>query len=143
VLEEFGIPYYLKIDIEGNDILCVQDLDPRTLPQFISIETGSLNALALLRERGFKRFKCISQFNFLPLELPPGIEQCRYERAQWLAYTKNPLVRTFRFLGGRAWIRQELNRNRTYNGLQFSQKFDGRPKIISALIRSSHCRFSQ
>jgi len=125
VLEEFGIPYYLKIDIEGNDILCVQDLDPRTLPQFISIETSGLNALSSLHERGLKRFKCISQFNFLPLELPPAIEQCRYERAHWLAYTKNPLVRTFRFLGGRAWIHQELNRNRTYDGWTFSSGSSG------------------
>jgi FkbM family methyltransferase len=85
VLEEFGIPNYLKIDIEGNDILCVQDLDPKALPQFISIEVsgkGGLDQLALLRERGFRRFKCIDQVNFLPLEIPPAIEQRRYEWAQ-------------------------------------------------------------
>jgi FkbM family methyltransferase len=34
VLEEFGVPHYLKVDIEGNDILCLQDLNPRRLPKF-------------------------------------------------------------------------------------------------------------
>jgi hypothetical protein len=29
ILEEFGIPYYLKIDIEANDFLCVQE--PRSV----------------------------------------------------------------------------------------------------------------
>jgi FkbM family methyltransferase len=122
VCEEFGIPCYIKIDIEGHDILCVQELDPRNLPKFISIECDdirALNALALLRERGFERFKCINQTNFLPLELPPTIEQHRYERAHWLANTRDPLVRAFRFLGGRDWIHQELNRSRTYDSWTF------------------------
>jgi FkbM family methyltransferase len=122
VLEEFGVPYYLKVDIEGNDIFCVRDLDRRTLPKFISVEAADLTLLTLLYERGFKRFKCISQINFLPLEEPPAIEQRRYERekrrrerAQWLYRTKTPLVRAFRVLGGRAWIDRERNRDANSN----------------------------
>jgi FkbM family methyltransferase len=92
ILEEFGIPYYLKIDIEGNDSLCVQDLDPRRLPKFISMETTSPDLLA---ERGFKRFKAISQINFLPIELPPVPEQRHYERIEWMLRTRNPLIRAF------------------------------------------------
>jgi len=127
VLEEFGIPYYLKLDIEGNEILCIQDLDPRTLPKFISVEASdlNLNLMTLLRDRGFRRFKCISQFNFLPLELPPTTEHRRYERAQWLAHTKNPLIRTFRGLGGRSWVNRKLNRSRTYNSWTFPDGSSG------------------
>jgi FkbM family methyltransferase len=128
VWEEFGIPYYLKIDIEGNDMLCVQELDPMNLPKFISMEcirAYAQKSLALLHELGFKGFKCISQQLFLPLELPPAIEQRRYERAHWLVLTKNPLVRAFRFLGGRSWIHQELNRSRTYDSWTFPSGSSG------------------
>jgi FkbM family methyltransferase len=127
VLEEFGVPYYLKLDIEGNEILCIQDLDPRTLPKFISVEATdlNLNLLTLLRDRGFKRFKCISQTNFLPLELPLTTEHHRYERVQWLASTKNPLARTFRIFGGRSWINRKLNRSRSYNGWTFPSGSSG------------------
>jgi FkbM family methyltransferase len=127
VLKEFGVPHYLKIDIEGNEILCIQDLDPKTLPKFISVEATDLNLslLTLLRDRGFKQFKCISQYNFLPLELPFTIEHRRYERAQWLADTKNPFVRVFRGLGGRDWIDRKLNRRRNYNGWSFPSGSSG------------------
>jgi len=35
LIEEFGVPYYLKIDIEGADLLCLEGLLPFKLrPQF-------------------------------------------------------------------------------------------------------------
>jgi len=33
LLEEFGVPFYVKVDIQGNDFLCVEDLDPYQLPR--------------------------------------------------------------------------------------------------------------
>jgi FkbM family methyltransferase len=122
VIEEFGIPHYLKIDIEGRDTLCVQALDRGALPEFISIEVAGddgLKQLALLRERGFKRFKAINQVNYLPLQMPASIDQRRHELELWLAYSKNPLLRAFRFFGARRWIHQELKRHRTYHGWSF------------------------
>jgi FkbM family methyltransferase len=38
ILDEHGVPLYLKIDIEGNDPLCIRDLAGRPLPSFISVE---------------------------------------------------------------------------------------------------------
>ena len=73
VLEEFGVPYYLKVDIEGNDILCLQDLNPQRLPRFFSMETADPDSITLMARRGFKRFKAISQYYFLPIELPPSL----------------------------------------------------------------------
>src|SRR6516162_770011 len=108
VLEEFGVPYYLKVDIEGNDILCLQDLNPRRLPKFVSMESASSDVITLMAERGFKRFKAISQYNFLPIELPPSPEQRRYERVQWMLQTRNPLIRAFRLFGGRGWLNRQL-----------------------------------
>ncbi len=67
-LRRYGVPYYLKIDIEGSDIAAagpLQELDSR--PQFLSIETN-INRLAnvfaeikLLRALGYRKFKPVQQ----------------------------------------------------------------------------------
>jgi len=111
VLEEFGVPYYLKVDIEGDDILCLQDLNPQRLPKFMSMEVGPHNLVALMAGTGFKRFKAINQSNLLPIELPPSLEERRYERVQWMLQTRNPLIRAFRLFGGRDWLSRQLNRS--------------------------------
>jgi len=76
ILEKFGIPLYLKIDIEGNDHLCLRDLTAQTRPQYISVEsccTGedtplgleqSLMNLERLRVLGYRKFKLIDQTTF-------------------------------------------------------------------------------
>jgi FkbM family methyltransferase len=78
ILDEYGVPVYLKVDIEGNDYLCIQDLAGRSLPPFISVEaenTGddedlsdeeALATLYLLRDAGYRKFKLISQYDFTP-----------------------------------------------------------------------------
>ena len=41
VLEEFGMPHYLKVDIEGADILCLRGLlSFSERPRYVSIETS-------------------------------------------------------------------------------------------------------
>jgi FkbM family methyltransferase len=76
VLDVYGVPHYLKIDIEGNDGLCVQGLSGVSLPKYISMEaqcSGNpdtlteselLMTLDLLRDTGYTRFKLISQVRF-------------------------------------------------------------------------------
>lgn len=78
IMEEFGWPAYVKLDIEGSDYLCIQDIRPRP-PQYISVETECesqgedltraeyLRCLHLLRDCGYRRFKLISQYDFCPL----------------------------------------------------------------------------
>jgi FkbM family methyltransferase len=78
ILDESGVPFYLKIDIEGNDYLCIRDLAGRLLPPFISVEaentgdnedlseTEALANLTLLHDAGYRRFKLISQYDFTP-----------------------------------------------------------------------------
>ncbi|HLO88890.1 MAG TPA: FkbM family methyltransferase [Nostocaceae cyanobacterium] len=70
ILQQFGIPYYLKVDIEGADLLCVKALQHfDSKPQFISIESsktswsGLLEEFALLKELGYQKFKVIKQDN--------------------------------------------------------------------------------
>lgn len=85
VLARCGTPGYLKIDIEGNDLLCLEDLSPAALPTYVSLEsecTGDaeytsaaegLESLRRLRDLGYRRFKLIHQFTFVPLSLPMSL----------------------------------------------------------------------
>ncbi len=61
LLKQFGVPSYLKIDIEGHDHYCVADLDPRDLPKYVSLEMGELGPFFALRDLGYNGFKLITQ----------------------------------------------------------------------------------
>ena len=67
-LVEFGMPHYLKIDIEGMDLVCLetlQDFDSR--PDYLSIESEKISFLRLRRELellsalGYESFKAVQQ----------------------------------------------------------------------------------
>ncbi len=84
VIGQYGVPQYLKIDIEGNDMLCLDGLYSSALPEYLSIEsecplneqsTGvedGLRTLQKLASLGYKRFKLIDQYTFCSLSLPPS-----------------------------------------------------------------------
>lgn len=61
ILNTYGVPYYLKIDIEGHDIHCLRALHASDLPQYVSVESHSLDYLCLLRSIGYTGFKCLNQ----------------------------------------------------------------------------------
>jgi len=117
ILEQYGVPYYLKVDIEGDDLLCVHALRAQTdLPRYVSLETDrveeSVQALASL---GYTGYKCISQFHFLPLQLPPVDEQRQVEFWHRLLTQRTlPLRLLRRAVGqaGREWIARKCNRTR-------------------------------
>lgn len=72
VLREFGMPYYLKVDIEGYDMLCVRGLrEFQDRPAFVSIESrvsvneaaarAVLDELAELWKLGYRAFRYVDQ----------------------------------------------------------------------------------
>lgn len=61
LLAEHGVPYYLKVDIEGHDHIAIADVSPQNAPEFISMELNSVDDFWLLRSKGYQRFKCIQQ----------------------------------------------------------------------------------
>jgi FkbM family methyltransferase len=64
IIAEHGVPHYCKIDIEGNDWLCLAKLTPETSPTYISIEMSHQEGsrdLQLLRSLGYTKFKIVSQ----------------------------------------------------------------------------------
>jgi FkbM family methyltransferase len=69
LLEQFGIPHFLKVDIEGADRLCVLNLTADARPRFLSFEIGAdvEELLDHLRSIGYDRFKIINQISFREL----------------------------------------------------------------------------
>jgi FkbM family methyltransferase len=76
LIEEFGVPYFMKVDIEGADLLCVEGLASLTeRPAFLSTEypltlTEQISELLLLRKLGYKTFQLIDQMS-VPSQVPP------------------------------------------------------------------------
>jgi FkbM family methyltransferase len=71
LLRDYGVPYYLKVDIEGYDFHVINDLPsdgPR--PAYVSCEASEISLLDTLHEKGYRWFKLISQANnFNPLNI--------------------------------------------------------------------------
>jgi hypothetical protein len=78
ILAEHGLPHYLKVDIEGNDIICCNQLTPDTRPTFVSVEMGHIELLLRLRDIGYDRFQLVRQF---PLQYVRQAEPKLHEQA--------------------------------------------------------------
>jgi len=77
LLAEHGVPHYLKIDIEGNDRLCIDALNGTGIPKYISVESEcfgdsvvvsdekAVAMLELLRDIGYRRFKLVNQWMWI------------------------------------------------------------------------------
>jgi FkbM family methyltransferase len=71
LLQRFGTPFYCKIDIEGNDLLCLDDMDRANAPSFISVEASDgEREIRRLSELGYTKFKIVSQLSLRQLPLP-------------------------------------------------------------------------
>jgi len=78
LLRDNGIPYYMKVDIEGADLLCLEALHhSREKPKYVSIESSItswselLREFAILRNLGYRRFKIVNQLE-VPSQVPPS-----------------------------------------------------------------------
>jgi FkbM family methyltransferase len=67
LLAEYGVPRYCKIDIEGNDHLCVNAIRPEGRPEFLSVELSRGPLIQRMSDLGYDRFKLIHQMSFCPV----------------------------------------------------------------------------
>lgn len=82
VLKRFGVPYFLKIDIEGADLLCLKALKAsQTKPKYVSIESNKtswpdlLAEFRLLKDLGYSKFKIVQQLDVSSQKCPiPALE---------------------------------------------------------------------
>ncbi len=75
IIEEFGVPFYLKVDIQGADHFCLEALTPGTSPRYLSWEAGpdAMDCLELAHRLGYRRFKCIDQTVFRQIAYLPSL----------------------------------------------------------------------
>lgn len=75
----YGVPYYLKVDIEGSDHLPLQALRrTATRPRYVSVENGGPELRALLLELGYDRFKWVNQRDVPRQRLPFPAKEGRW-----------------------------------------------------------------
>jgi FkbM family methyltransferase len=82
LVTKYGAPYYLKVDIEGADMLCIESLAKlNDLPRYVSVESNKTSwselkrEFAVLRSLGYRRFKVVNQARVPRQRLPkPAIE---------------------------------------------------------------------
>ena len=69
--DRFGTPYYMKIDIEGADLIPIIGLSKAQIrPVHVSYEAFSLDGAALLYSLGYKWFKLVGQRNLPKITQP-------------------------------------------------------------------------
>jgi FkbM family methyltransferase len=64
IVDEFGVADYMKIDIEGNDRVCIGALTSSSTPKYISIEMDHAHGdqdIKRLFDLGYRSFKVICQ----------------------------------------------------------------------------------
>jgi len=91
ILGEFGVPYYLKIDIEGADHLCLRGLQQTAKrPTHVSLESnktswaGLLSEFRDLRALGYQKFKVVSQEGVPQQVCPNPPREGRYAEHQFV-----------------------------------------------------------
>lgn len=88
ILDRFGCPYYIKIDIEGADSLVFDDLAQfGEIPKHISAEFGPFPLMLKAYNLGYRRFKLVNQDSNRFSQLPnPPLE------GQYCEHTFNGLM---------------------------------------------------
>jgi FkbM family methyltransferase len=67
VLKRYGVPYYLKMDIEGYDLIGLESLSEEFAPRYMSVEFAhgmETRLLERLLTLGYARFKLLNQVTF-------------------------------------------------------------------------------
>lgn len=89
-LSRFGMPYYLKIDIEGMDIICLKSLRSFTKrPDYISIESNKSSfdklkeEFSIFTELGYDKFQIINQSRITSQKEPTDSVEGQYLNYQF------------------------------------------------------------
>ena len=91
LFQKYGMPYYLKIDIEGSDIEVVRAVHDFTeRPRYISIEENQAYYFAELWVVGCRAFKLVDQRRLYEVRCPYPPLEGRYVEASFDGTTSGP-----------------------------------------------------
>ena len=63
LFDKYGVPFFLKIDIENYDKFCIESILGEDRPKYVSCESGAIDLLDILYQKGYTKFKMINQAN--------------------------------------------------------------------------------
>jgi hypothetical protein len=67
LINRYGVPHFMKIDIEGADLQALETLDGENAPDYISLELSASDPiLDRLIELGYSRFKFVNGLTYRP-----------------------------------------------------------------------------
>ena len=97
MLRDYGIPYYLKIDIEAADMLCVRELHNTVArPRFLSIEISFVDfadareEFSELSSLGYTRFKIVNQYLHSTVTCPRPAREGSFVNYQFTEHGSGP-----------------------------------------------------
>jgi FkbM family methyltransferase len=74
IIGQHGAPYYVKVDIEGHDLVCLRQIQRAgKFPQFLSFEVDFANyrdCLEVCRAMGYRRFCLVDQKSVAEAKVP-------------------------------------------------------------------------
>jgi len=103
LIERFGRPHFIKVDIEGADRHCILPLTSDNRPDYLSFEVGAdmRELLAHLVSIGFSAFKAVNQRSFLEMSRERNlVDRAKRKVIHALGYDKPEMVRR-----DRRWFR--------------------------------------
>lgn len=125
LFEEYGTPFYCKIDIEGNDIIALQTIEKvNEKPFYISVETECIgedetgighevDTLNCLYQLGYRRFKLIDQRTLTVLD-----KKCFYKNVDGRHWSEQMQT-------NRDYAKQQIELPATYRQVKFTDFFPG------------------
>jgi FkbM family methyltransferase len=97
ILSQHGVPYYMKIDIEGADTLCLKSLHQFSeRPKFVSIEIDlasfaeGFDSIVQLWTLGYRDFKLVNQSLNKHMQCPNPPREGKFVSAKFDAHTSGP-----------------------------------------------------
>lgn len=130
LLEEEGIPYFIKIDIEGSDSLCIKDLaETGSCPAYLSFECSQIDGDAdinRLKSLGYDSFKCIRQNDYREITPDNAVFQQELRRMMHGSLSRLPSMYRIRWFMGQALGRAHYRR---LNGRRYKKWTSGPPSF--------------
>jgi FkbM family methyltransferase len=104
VFKKYGVPFFLKSDIEKGDRYGLEDLNPNDLPRYVAVEAHEFSYLLLLWKYGYRRFKIVDQMrsnSTFPLFSNEHFHSRMLKRSLWYAdRVKSKFGRNLKFKPG-------------------------------------------
>ena len=88
LFSEFGVPYYLKCDIEGADEQVIDQLmRGRQRPPFVSFELSSTDIIRKIGYCGYKSFQVVNQWLNPTLKAPSPAREGNYVECSFTGHS--------------------------------------------------------